>query len=117
MIFNFWKSAKWFTPRKSGWYQCTAAHGNGLDHPRVMDLYFNSETDKWLDLRRQRVFDGYKVYLPCRAPIDDNRVYTDTDCERIDVTAWRQIPKYYGYWKKKRESNYDANVWEEMDGR
>lgn len=100
MIFNVWRPHPFLKPKKDGWYQCTTAHGNGLNRPRVMDLYFNAELEKWLDIRRQNVFDGYKVYLPCRAPIDDNRVYTDTNCERVDVTAWRKIPKCYGWWRK-----------------
>ena len=87
---------------------CTAAHQNGIDTPGVIELYFDAWHSKWVDLRRQNVFDGYKVYEACRASIEDNRVYTDTDYERIDVTAWKYLPRYRGYWKKK---------WKEMDGR
>jgi hypothetical protein len=105
MIFNFWRPAKWFKPKKSGWYTCTAAHGGGLDTPRVMDLYFRDWDSKWIDPRRQTVFDGYKVYEACRAPIEDNRVFTDSDCERIDILAWKKIPRCYGWWRKRGNSN------------
>lgn len=117
MIFNFWRPYPFFVPKKSGWYTCTAAHEKGIDKPGVIDLYFREWDGKWVNPRRQSVFDGYKVYEACRAPIDDNRVYTDTDCERIDVIAWKRLPRYYGYWKKKRESNHNSALWEEMDGR
>lgn len=119
MIFNFWRPYPFFVPKKSGWYQCTVAHGEGLNEPKVMDLYFDDWHSKWVDLRRQTVFDGYKVYESCRAPIEDNRVYTDTDCERIDILAWKHLPRYYSWWKKKRNKNYDfdAELWERMDGR
>ena len=117
MIFNIWRTYKWFKPKKSGWYQCTTAHGAGLDQPKVLDLYFLDWDEKWIDTRRQSVFDGYKVYDSGHAPLDDYRVYTDTDCERVDVTAWRKLPRYYGYWKKKHSKSYNAQLWEEMDGR
>lgn len=117
MVFNFWRPYPFLVPKKSGWYICTAAHQNGIDKPGVIELYFDTWHNKWVDLRRQNVFDGYKVYESCREPIDDNRVYTDTDCERIDVIAWKHLPRYYGYWKKKRGSNHKSTLWEEMDGR
>ena len=102
MIFNFWRPFPFFYPKKDGWYQCTAAHGRGLNRSKVMDLYFTKWDGKWIDTRRQTVFDGYKVYLSDRAPIDDNRVYTDTECERIDVVAWRKLPRSFGWWRKRK---------------
>lgn len=102
MIFNLWRPIWLVSPKKSGWYLCTTAHGGGLYTPLVMDLYFDAIHKTWTNPRRQRVFDGYKVYEACRAPIEDNRVYSDSDCERIDVTAWRKLPKCYGRVKKKR---------------
>lgn len=105
MIFNFWRPLKWFKPKKDGWYQCTARHGNGIDQACVMDIYYNTRENKWIDRRRQDVFDGYKVYKPCRAPIDDNRVFTDGQCERIDIVAWRKLPKVYQRrkWRKNND--------------
>lgn len=101
-MFNFWRPYPFLKPKKSGWYQCTAAHGGGLDTPAVMDLYFRDWDRKWLNPRRQRVFDGYKVYESGHAPIEDYRVFTDSDCERIDILAWKKLPKCYGWWRKKR---------------
>lgn len=110
MIFNRWRKGE---PRQEGWYQCTVQHGFGIDEPRVMDLYWWYAPDRggvWVDRRRESVFDGYKVYLPNRAAIDDNRVFRDNDCERIDVIAWRKLPKVYGWRKiKRKEAEYDES--------
>lgn len=105
MIFNFWRKYPLFKPKKEGWYQCTVQHGYGLYQPRVMDLYFYFKPDVggiWVDSRRKEVFMGYKVYKPNRAPIEDNRVWEDSDCERNDVIAWRKLPMCYG-WKRNTE--------------
>lgn len=103
MIFNIWRPYKWIKPKKSGWYQCTVEYGYGPNKPspKVMYLYFRERDSKWINLSRQNVFDGYNVYESCRAPIDNNRVYTDCECERIDVVAWKHLPKYYRWWKYK----------------
>lgn len=98
-MINFWKPSWLFQPKNSGWYLCTVVHGNGLNKPRVMELYFDAITNKWINRHRQLVFDGYNVYESCRAPIDSNRVYFDSDCERIDVVAWRKKPRIYRWWK------------------
>ena len=100
MIFNFWRPYPLFKPKKAGWYQCTASDGNGAGNPKVIDLSFREWDEKWFDLRRQSVFDGYKVYKSCRAPIDSNRVYTDSECERLDIVSWRKLPKHFRWWRK-----------------
>lgn len=108
-MFNRWKKYPKRKPKKEGWYQCTVKYGlsGKIENPMVMDLYFWFAPECggiWVDRRRQSVFDGYKVYMPNRAPIDDNRVCRDNVCERIDVTAWRKIPKPYRFGKiEKRE--------------
>ena len=100
MIFNRWRKYPNHKPKKDGWYQCTVQHGFGIDQLRVMDLYFCTiDRECWLDKRRRQVFDGYKVYKPSRAPIDDNRVWEDGLCERNDVLAWRNLPRVYSRWK------------------
>lgn len=99
-MINLWRPYSFIQPKKDGWYQCTCKHGKGENNPSVMDLYFIKHENKWVDKRRQTVFEGYKVYESCRAPIEDNRVYTDTSCERIDVTAWRKLPKPCKLWMK-----------------
>lgn len=98
MIFNIWRKYPNHKPKEDGWYQCTVQHGYGIDQPRVMDLYFEKDlgTYWWIDKRRQQVFDGYKVYKSSRAPIEDNRVWKDSLCERDDVIAWRKLPKCCG---------------------
>lgn len=101
MIFNFWRKYPQSKPKESGWYQCTVTVDADGNHLRVMDLYFDSRSDTWIDYRRQDVFDGYQVYKCCRAPISENHVSTDILCDRSRaVTAWRKIPKPYGRKKK-----------------
>lgn len=109
MIFNRWKKYPKRKPKEEGWYQCTVLYGiNGTANecPTVMDLYWWNAPDRggvWLNKDRQGIFDGYKVFLPCRAPIDDNRVYTDSLCERVDVIAWRELSEPYISLKMMRE--------------
>lgn len=87
MIFNRWRRYPKRKPKYTGWYQCTVRKGV------IMDLYFNVRECRWIDRRRQQVFDGYKVYKPGREPLEYNRVNTDQLCERIDVVAWKKLPK------------------------
>ena len=49
MIFNLWRPYKWFKPKKDGWYLCTAAHGGGLNTPKVMELYFTDTACHYTD--------------------------------------------------------------------
>lgn len=121
MLFNFWRKYPFFKPKKAGWYQCTVMYGFGVRSSKVMDLYFTpyndisvdreeekSEYEKrkngiWTDIRRHQVFQGYKVYKPSRAAIEDNRVWEDSLCERDDVVAWRRLPKPYKWRVKENE--------------
>lgn len=98
MIFNLWRPFKYIKPRKSGKYQCTIKHGCGIDIPDVVELYY-TEDSQWVNKNRQNVFDGYKVYNACREPIEVNRVYTDSACLRIDVVAWRDLPRPCKIWR------------------
>lgn len=104
MLFNFWRPYPFLKPRKSGWYICTTSYSNGIGDPEVIELYFSDWNSKWINKSRQTVFDGYKVYQPCRATTDENRVYTDSACERIDVISWKKLPRCYRWWKKKKEN-------------
>lgn len=108
MIFNRWRKYPRRKPKNEGWYQCTVQYGlSGQDEsPIVMDLYWWYAPDRggiWVDRRRESVFDGYKVYKPSRAAIEENRVFRDNDCERIDVIAWKKMPRIYRWWKFKRK--------------
>lgn len=116
MVFNFWRKYPRRQPKQEGWYQCTVKYGlsGKIENPMVMDLYWWHAPDRggiWVDRRRESVFDGYKVYLPNRAAIDDNRVFRDNCCERIDVIAWRKLPKVYRWRKfKRKEVEYDEPI-------
>lgn len=109
-IFNRWRKYPKRKPKNEGCYQCIVKYGlsGQIDNPIVMDLYWWYAPDRggiWIDRRRQNVFDGYKVYLSNRAPIDDNRVFQDNCSERIDVVAWRKLPKVPRRWRIKDENN------------
>lgn len=95
MIFNRWKKYPKKKPKQSGRYQCIVRYGldGKVENPIILDLYYRDWSDCWIDKRRQSVFNGYKVYLSCRASIEDNRVLEDSLCERIDVIAWREVSK------------------------
>ena len=98
MLFNFWIPS-WLTrPRKDGRYLCTTTAGY------VLDLYYiiRDGEGKWIDIRRKNVFDGYKVYKSGREPLEYNRVFEDSLCERIDILAWKKLPRAYRSWSRKK---------------
>lgn len=96
-IFNRWRKYPRRKPKESKWYQCTIICGENCENRRVMDLYFNANDNTWLDLRRKNVFEGYKIYHISRAPIEENRYWSDALCDRtLAVIAWRKLPKPYG---------------------
>ena len=97
MIFNPWRKYPKRSPKESGHYLCTVGVWDGDEYKlTIAKLYFmvRDGKGKWFDPNRQSVFDGYKVYNACRAPIEENRVWTDSLCERTDnVIAWKKLPK------------------------
>ena len=98
MIFNFWRKYPKRKPKKNGYYLCTLTE---ISSPSMMMLYYKVREDKWIDISRQTVFDGYNVFKVCRAPIEENHVYFDGLCERGDeVIAWKQLSKEYRRKKK-----------------
>lgn len=101
-MFNFWRPYPLLKPRKPGAYLCTLKYvTDDTLYIGVISLsYLNG---KWIDRTRQMVFDGYKVYKTDRAPIEDNRVYSDGLCTFDDheILAWKKMPKAYGRRKKK----------------
>lgn len=105
MIFNFWRKYPRRKPKKSGMYQCLVRYGlsGQVENPVILELYYSDWKDCWIDQRRSSVFGGYKVYQDCRAPIEDNRVMEDSLCTRIDVIAWREMPKIPRRWRIKEE--------------
>ena len=106
MIFNIWRPYPLIKPKEDGIYLCTLKDGS------VLDLYYTEWTNKWVDKRRQGVFDGYKVYKSGRATIDENRVYSDgySYCT-ADVVAWKKMTKPFGWcWKGEIDVWYYMGV-------
>ena len=101
MPFNFWRKYPKRRPKEDGYYLCTI----GMEgDPYLLKLFYSTRKNKWIDIRRQNVFDGYVVYKVCRAPIEENRVYTDGLCDRTEeVIAWKKLPKTYISRKKGRK--------------
>lgn len=97
MIFNFWRPYPFLKPKRDGWYLCTVGD-------QVTRLYYNEREDRWVNVSRQQVFDGYKVYKTGREPLEYNRVYTDRLCEPDDILAWKRLPKssrlFWRWWNR-----------------
>ena len=94
-MINLWRAYPRRKPKSDGFYLCTIDVGERY----VTRLYFDSHNNKWVDWTRQKVFEGYVVFKPQRAPIPDNRVYTDSLCDRTEeVIAWKKLPM----WSKRK---------------
>ena len=39
-MLHIWHPYPLMKPKKDGWYICTAAHGAGVNTPKVMEVYF-----------------------------------------------------------------------------
>ena len=101
-MFNRWRQYPKRKPKEKGYYLCTVKMGD--DDGYVLKLFYNPKHDRWSDIRRQKLFDGYVVYKVCRAPIEENRVYTDGLCDRTDdVVAWKKLSDPYISKKKARK--------------
>lgn len=95
MIFNPWRKFPKWKPKVEGYYLCTIYSDDIFYATR---LYYKD--GKWTNNDRLAVFRGYNVYKVCRAPIEENHLYSDGLCDRTDdVVAWKKIPKEY---RKKR---------------
>ena len=96
MIFNFWRPYPFLKPKVDGDYLCTViTYSDEEAIKQVIELYYDAWHDIWKDVRRQMVFDGYKVYQSGRAVMEEHRVFTDNLCERENVIAWRKKPRVY----------------------
>lgn len=106
-IFNRWRKYPKKKPKESGWYTCTVQDILDPDKRKTMDLYFElAYRGRWIDTRRSTVFEGYKVYQPCRYVTEENRVWEDNLCDMtIWVLAWKkqEEPWMKGVGKKKNE--------------
>ena len=96
-MIKLWHSYKHRKPKEDGDYLCIvpilSLYDNDKNTFTIKQLYYNTRMDKWIDKSRLSVFSGYVVYKCCRAPIDENRVYSDALCEREDVMYWKKLPK------------------------
>ena len=99
MIFNAWRRYPKKKPKESGWYLVTTSESQTFRYENsrsyVRALYYYKPGSYWIDISRQLVFEGYMVYKVCRAPIEENHVYTDWLCKRGDVVAWKKLSKKY----------------------
>ena len=83
-----WKNFSEEKPTKDGWYLCTVKGAKVLDSsPRyVMELYWFSNKNEFIDNIRRHVFMAYNVYS-----ITGERMYDN--CNRTDdVVAWAELP-------------------------
>jgi hypothetical protein len=95
-MFNFWRRYPRRKPKENGKYLCTVQYGDNLENSIVTELYYDYiDGGKWLDTKRQSVFDGYKVFAPGRHVCDATRVHTDSLCKRDFVVAWKKLPAPY----------------------
>ena len=100
MIFNIWRKYPKHKPLESGLYLCSLVD-HGWRSNDVMILYYSDWMDEWIDLSRQKVFDGYQVFMPGRGIVEETRVYSDGLCNRtLEVTSWRHVPRRKGWWWK-----------------
>lgn len=96
MIFNRWRKYPKKKPKEYGDYLCTMIYDDPENiqiHVLTWSPYHDGE---WIFSNRQSVFDGYKVYKPCREPIEENRVHWDSLSKPGHlVLAWKKLPKEY----------------------
>lgn len=92
MFFNPWRKYPKHKPKENGTYLCTVSFDD--DSVKVMELRYIAWSKRWVDTRRDSVFNGYKVYKPCRATLEENRLYKDSLCDLTGgVTAWKKLSK------------------------
>lgn len=82
-----WKAFPKHKPRKDGWYLCTVEVEGQQRY--VMDLYYYSKGEKFLDNRVRNVFNSYNVYR-----YDGKRLHKDHLCDRTKgVKYWKKLPE------------------------
>lgn len=90
-------------PEISGWVQCTVVFDYRDDNIQsyVMDLWYNSETDKFIDNRRKNVYDLYDV-MGYQHGNEKAKIYYDNLCDRTaDVVAWQPLAPVFKLPKRK----------------
>lgn len=94
----FWIDFAKEKPTKAGWYLCTVTFGEeDMTQSYVIDLYWRPEQQRFIDNRRQFIFDTFEV-RSCTG----ERLHTIDLCDRTDdVTAWMELPECYVKGEKK----------------
>lgn len=85
-----WRKFPEIQPKEDGWYQCTIIYESYGDEyaTYVMDLYWKSMLHKFVDNRRQDVFNTYDVYN-----YKNEKMITCNVVDRTDtVVAWKPMP-------------------------
>ena len=90
-------------PAISGWVQCIVIFDCRDDKILyyVMDLWYNNETDKFIDNRRKNVYDLYDV-MGYQHGNEKAKIYYDNLCDRTaDVVAWQPLASVFRLPKRK----------------
>ena len=83
-IVNPWKDMSKKNPPSDGWYMCTVEVKNQQRY--TMELFWRSSCNKFIDNRRQTIFEDYSVY-----DYNGNHMSTCDLCDRTNsVVAWRK---------------------------
>ena len=90
-------------PTEDGWYDCwiRLIDKDGNDYVNYgMDLYYYTDSKKFIDNRRQNVFDLYDVMAFDPDPnvvYDKVKIWKDSLCDRTDgVIAWKEMEVFNG---------------------
>ena len=90
-------------PTEDGWYDCWIRLIDKDGEVYVdygMDLYYYTKSKKFIDNRRQDVFDIYDVMAfepDAKVPFDKKKIYKDICCDRTDgVIAWKEKEIFEG---------------------
>ena len=84
-----WNDINTKKPTKNGWYSCTVEVSGQQRY--VMDLYWYSDRERFIDNRVKHIFEVYDVIGDKGKKIEKYRLTDRTD----SVVAWRKIPKPY----------------------
>lgn len=88
-MFNLWKAYPKHKPKSDGFYLCTVGVPGG---EYTMILWYRTNSNQWIDIRRQSMFDAYTVIN-----LLDREIHTDILCNRTkEVTYWKKRPKAKG---------------------
>ena len=88
-MFDLWKAYPKRKPKSDGFYLCTIGVSGG---EYTMILWYRTNSNQWIDIRRQSMFDAYTVIS-----LQNKEIHTDILCDRTDeVTYWKRRPRAKG---------------------